>query len=196
LKLKEPFFKKEALSLAESLLGKNIIRFLDEQKLVLRIVETEAYVGPEDKAAHSYENTRAERTKIMYHRGGHLYIYQIYGMYYCMNIVADREKPEAVLIRAGEPMEGIEIMKKNRKKEIQNSNEISNGPGKLCQALRIDLDLNGYDLCSGKEIYMEEGKEQNFEIVRTERVNIPYAEEYQKKKWRFFIKGNPFVSKM
>ena len=160
-----------------------------------KIVETEAYMGPEDKAAHSYNNRRTQRTEVMFGRPGKAYVYMIYGMYYCLNIVAGEEEiPEAVLIRGVEPIEGIEILKQNRKIKGKQINNLTNGPGKLCEALAIDKSLNGSDLVFGNEIYILDSKEKP-DIVKSKRINIDYAEEYVNKLWRFYIRDNIFVSR-
>lgn len=113
--LKRDFFVRDTLTVAKELLGKNIVRNIDGNKLIARIVETEAYIGPFDKAAHSYNNKKTQRNEVMFKDAGHAYIYFIYGMYYCFNIVTEEEnKPCAVLIRAAQPIEGIEYMALNR----------------------------------------------------------------------------------
>ena len=126
-------------------------------------------------------------------------MFSIYGANYCLNIVAgEKGKPEAVLIRAGEPIDGIEILKTNRKSKSTKTRDLSNGPGKLGHALQIDKSFNGYDMCKpdSNEMYLVEnpflGK---IEIEESKRINIDYAEEWKDKLWRFTIKGNEFVSK-
>ena len=113
-----------------------------------------------------------------------------------LNVVTnERDKPEAVLIRAVEPIKGLEIIRKNRAIKSKKIEGLTNGPGKLTQALAIGKELNSYDLISGDELYIKEAeKKQNYEIVSCKRINIDYAEEYREKLWRFYIKGNPFVS--
>lgn len=196
-RLSEEFYKQDAITLSKELLGKMLVREMDSEKILCKIVETEAYVGPEDKGCHAYGNKKTERTKTMFLEGGVAYIYIIYGMYNCLNIVATEEdKPEAVLIRAVEPLNNIDILKKYRNIKSNKIQDLTNGPGKLCKALNIDRTLNGYDLINGNELYvMESEGEDNFEIVETTRINIDYAEEYKDKLWRFYIKDNKYVSK-
>ncbi len=195
MKLQRDFYQKNAITLGKELLGKYLVHVVRNEKLVARIVETESYVGPEDKACHAYNNKKTARTEIMFEEGGYAYIYLIYGMYYCLNIVAHgRNKPEAVLIRAVEPVQGLEIMKKNRNIKSKKIEDLTNGPGKLCIAFNIDKSLNKIDMASSNNIYVEDHKE-DFEIIASKRINIDYAEEYKDKLWRFYIKNNAFVSK-
>ncbi len=193
--LNREFYLQNAEIVAKELLGKYIVREYEGKNIVCKIVETEAYIGPEDKACHAYNNRCTERTKVMFEEGGIAYIYFIYGMYYCLNILVEREgKPEAVLIRAIEPVENIEEIKGNRSKKKKKEQDLTNGPGKLCTALKIDKSLNGYDITRKGELYITEGEEIE-EIITAKRINIDYAEEYRDKHWRFYIKGNKFVSK-
>jgi len=193
--LNREFYLQNAEIVAKELLGKYIVRKYEDKKIVCKIVETEAYIGPEDKACHAYNNRCTERTKVMFEEGGKAYIYFIYGMYYCLNIVVEREgKPEAVLIRGVEPVENREEIEKNRKIKSKKEQDLTNGPGKLCTALKIDKSLNGYDITKKGELYIVEG-ESAVDIKSTTRINIDYAEEYKDKHWRFYIKGNKFVSK-
>jgi DNA-3-methyladenine glycosylase len=188
------------VTLAKDLLGKFLIRSISGKKIITKIVETEAYVGPEDKACHAHQNKKTKRTEAMFRRAGHAYIYLIYGMYNCFNVVAGSEgKPEAVLVRAVEPVQGENVIKENRKIQIRKREDLTNGPGKLCQGLLIDRDLNDYDLTKGGELYLEDLTEENSKgiydnIVASKRINIDYAEEYKDKLWRFYIKDNSFVS--
>ncbi len=185
--LKEKFYRRGALKIAPELIGKLLVRKYNGIKLVGRITETEAYVGPQDKACHAYNNRRTKRTEVMFRSGGFAYIYMIYGMYFCLNIVAGREgSPEAVLIRDIEPVEGSGIMKKNRGYVKNNLKDLTNGPGKLCIAMKINLSLNGYNLINGKKLYIEDDG-YLCQIARGPRVNIDYAEDYKDKPWRFTI---------
>ena len=193
--LNREFYLQNAEIAAKELLGKYLVREYEGKKIVCKIVETEAYIGPEDKACHAYNNRCTERTKVMFEEGGKAYIYFIYGMYYCLNIVVEREgKPEAVLIRGVEPVENREEIEKNRKIKSKKEQDLTNGPGKLCTALKIDKSLNGYDITKKGELYIVEGESAG-DIKSTTRINIDYAEEYKDKHWRFYIKGNKFVSK-
>lgn len=194
------FFEKDGITLAKSLLGKSLVHISNGIKLSGRIVETEAYMGGIDKGSHAYNYKKTKRNIVMYNDGGIAYVYLIYGMYNCMNIVASKEgNPEAVLIRAIQPIDGIEYMAKLRysseisslkKKQFIN---IANGPGKLCIALDIDRKLNGMDLMSDN-FYVDSGECEKFEIASAKRINIDYAEEAKDYLWRFYIKGNSYVS--
>lgn len=202
MKLKRPFYNRATLDVAKDLLGKNLVHYINGERLVGKIVEVEAYIGAIDKAAHSYNNKITERTKVMFGPPGYAYVYLIYGMYNCMNVVTQMEgEAAAVLIRAVEPIEGINIMAHNRygksmeeltKKQIIN---LTSGPGKLCMAMDITKLNNSMDLC-GDTLWIEDSNENNvFEVVTTTRVNIDYAEEAIDFPWRFYIKDNPFISK-
>lgn len=196
------FYEDSALEVARSLLGKYIVLNKKDNMYITKIVETEAYIGAVDKAAHSYQNKRTPRTEVMFGPPGHAYVYLIYGMYNCLNIVAQRtEEAAAVLIRGVEPIEGIEAMamnRYNRRLEELNKRQIfglTNGPGKLCKAMDITREDNGRDLCS-KEFYIATGNQEDFDVVTTKRINIDYAEEAIDFPWRFYIKDNPYVSKI
>ena len=193
--LTEEFYRQDALTVARELVGKKLVRKIGDKKIVSKIVETEAYMGPEDKASHAYNNKRTKRTETMFAKGGITYIYLIYGMYHCFNVVTASEgKPEAVLIRAVEPLNGFEIMRENRQIKSKRREDLTNGPGKLCQALEIDRSLDGIKLTKDNELYIEDILENNCEIEKGKRINIDYAEEYKDKLWRFYLKGNSFLS--
>jgi DNA-3-methyladenine glycosylase len=197
MRLAKEFFNQNAVALARDLIGKGLVREIDGDKIVVRIVETEAYVGPEDKGCHAYNNKRTKRTETMFQLGGQAYIYLIYGMYHCLNVVAaDEGKPEAVLIRAVEPISGLKYIQQNRIIKSKKIPDLTNGPGKLCQALKIDKSLNGYDLVLGEALYIIDFEEQiKHSIACGPRINIDYAEEYKEVPWRFFIEGHPYVSR-
>lgn len=203
------FFKKDGISVAKGILGKYLIREYDNKKIVTKIVETEGYMGISDKAAHVYKDKKTDRTKPLYLDGGHIYIYLIYGMYYCLNLSANIENiPECVLIRAVEPISGLEDISYNRfgknYKNLSNyqKKNITNGPGKLCMALNINKDLNSKNIL-GHELYISnfyyDGdkkiySDNDFEIETSKRINIDYAEEAKDYLWRFYIKDNKYVS--
>lgn len=194
MKLGLGFYQKDAITLAKDLLGKLLVREIEGEEVITKIVETEAYVGPEDKACHAYQNKRTKRTEVMFNRCGYTYVYLIYGMYNCFNVVAAQKgKPEAVLVRAVEPIKGLEMIKENRQIETKSIKDLTNGPGKLCQALEIDRQLSGYDLTEGEELYIKESN-KTYDILSGKRINIDYAEEYKDKLWRFYIEENNFVS--
>ncbi len=199
-KLEREFYNRDSIVVAKELLGKVLVHEIDGQRITAKIIETEAYMGVEDKAAHSYGGRRTSRVEVMYGSPGFSYIFLIYGMYCCFNIVTnEKEIPQAVLIRAVEPLEGTEWMAQRRFgkpfNELAKSQcrGLTNGPGKLCGALSLDRSHNGIDLC-GNDIYVEESKSQNFSVVTTKRVGIDYAEEAKDYPWRFYIEGNEYVS--
>jgi len=166
--------------------------------IVSRIVETEAYGGIEDKGSHAYGNKRTQRTEPMFHIGGTIYVYLIYGMYHLLNVVTGPVgDPNAVLIRAVEPVNGIDFIKGNRSIKSNKVYDLTNGPGKLTQGLAIDMDFNQKDLVSGDDLYIRESSKaiKGNEIVQSPRVNIDYAKEYKDKPWRYFIAENSYVSK-
>lgn len=194
------FFRRDARKVAEDLLGKIIVRNYMEYKLTGRIVETEAYVGKIDKASHAYNYKKTTRTEPLFKSAGIAYVYKIYGMYNCMNIVTGCEgDPQGVLIRAIEPIEGIEVMSENRfnkpftklkPREILN---LTSGPGKLCIALNIDKSLNTHSILSEElSLYADDFKD--FKIVYSKRIGIDYAEEAKDFLWRYYIEGNKYVS--
>ncbi len=195
MRLTQSFFGQDVLTVAELLIGKLLIRNIEGQEIVCRVVETEAYSGPEDKACHAYGGRRTKRTEIMFASGGVAYIYLIYGMHYCLNIITGPAgKPEGALIRAVKPLTGLDIIKKNRCPAPKRRQDLTNGPGKLCQALKIDKALYGYNVAEGKDLFFRQdgwaGK-----IVRSPRINIDYAEEYTNKLWRFYMADNKYVSR-
>lgn len=199
MKLPIEFYNRNTLEVAKDLLGKILVRTIEDKPIMGKIVEVEAYLGPIDKACHSYNFKKTQKNEAMYGPPGTCYVYIIYGMYHCLNIVTEEEgMPCAVLIRAIEPLEGLDIMALNRfgKKysELKSSErkKLTNGPGKLCQALNIDKSLNKKSLL-GDEIYILDNNEK-FEIVSDKRIGIDYAEEAKDFEWRFYIKDNPYVS--
>ena len=196
--LKQSFFMKNTAQVAEELLGSYLVRKTKKDVLVGRIVETEAYLGLNDPCCHSFSGSCVGRAKTMYLSGGHSYVYFIYGMYYCFNVVTGSEKePEAVLIRALEPVEGFSEMKKNR---IRNNmlkmisvTGLCSGPGKLCQALDITKSLNAKNLSQKGAIYIASGERfRQIEVDR--RIGLPPHEDAAYWPLRFYIKNNPFVS--
>lgn len=195
-RLPKSFYAKDALYVAPRLLGKVLVRKIGDSYVRCKIVEVEAYAGPHDKAAHVYNNRRTTRTESLFLAGGHTYVYIIYGMHHCLNIVTgEPDKPQGVLIRGVEPLDEVsfEIIKQNRSIASKKLADLTNGPGKLCAALAIDKALNGYNLLDGDDIFLEDGG-NNPSIVCSPRINIPYAEEYIQKPWRYYIKDNPYVS--
>lgn len=195
MKLSREFYERDGLTVAKELLGKYLVHSTQEGTTVGKIVEVEAYIGPEDAAAHMYKGLRTSRTEVAFGPGGHAFVYLIYGMYYCFNIVTNiAEKPEAILIRALEPVEGLDRMKKRRKTEEAVKN-LCSGPGKLCMAMAITKEHNAVDLC-GDELYLlDRERVPEKDILSTPRINIDYAGEAKDYPWRYIIRENPFVSK-
>ena len=190
------FYDRPTLTVAQDLLGKVLVRHHpDFGPLKARIVETEAYIGGEDKACHASKGM-TERTKIMFGEPGHAYVYLIYGMYDCLNLVTEAEGiPAAVLIRAAEPIEGAEAMKALRGDKARKPYDLTSGPGKLCKAMNITRALNGADICGESPLYVEDALPQKLKIISCPRIGVDYAGEYKDRPWRFYIKGNPYVSK-
>lgn len=192
--LPRSFYARPALDVASDLLGKVLVRQFRRRRLVGKIVETEAYIGPHDLACHASKG-HTPRTSIMFGPPGFAYVYMIYGFYFCLNAVTEPEGyPAAVLIRAVEPMENVEYMRKLRKNTADERN-IASGPGKLCMAMAIDKKLNGADLTSGV-LWVEDRKLPPGPIETSPRVGVDYAGEYRDKPWRFYIRGNPHVSRV
>lgn len=192
---REFYTRPNVLTVARELLGKLLVVPAQNGKRVSgRIVEVEAYRGPQDRAAHSYGGRRTKRTEPMYGLGGTAYVFFVYGMYYQFNVVTNvADKPHAVLIRAVEPIEGIELMRKRR--GVRPDQNLTNGPGKLCIALGIDGRLDGVDLL-GNKVWLEESeKVPRSQVISGPRIGIDYAEEWKAKPWRFWIKGNSYVSR-
>ena len=190
--LKESFFRKDAVALAKDLLGNYLVHESPKGRIAGKIVETESYLE-KDPASHSYRG-RSKRNNSMFMKGGTSYVYFTYGMYHCFNISANRENiGEAVLIRSLEPVEGIDIMKRNRK--IDDIRNLCNGPAKLVMALGISKDHDGIDMSSErspiKVIKITNGIGKK-DIVETERIGISKGKNSP---YRFYIKNSLFVSK-
>jgi len=195
-KLSRKFYLVDGITLAKKLLGKYIVRKLDSRKFIGKIVETEAYIGPKDKASHSFGGKITPRNQAEYLEGGHIYIYLCYGMYWQLNITANKNgKPECVLIRAVEP---INYSSKLKIKNVKLLRKLTSGPGKLCQWMKLNKSFNTEDLTKSKRIWIEDRGEKikSSQIVKAKRIGIDYAGNFWKNKlWRFYIKDNPFVSK-
>jgi len=179
-KLPRSFYARETLTVARELLGLHLVHFVSGRRRVGRIVETEAYRGPKDLAAHSSRG-RTKRTEVMFGPPGHAYIYLIYGVWDCFNVVTAADGvPHAVLIRALEPITGVD--------------ETTHGPGLLCRALGIDRSLHGTDLTGG-ELWIENpAAYRKPRIARATRIGVDYAGDWAGKPWRFFDKDSPYVS--
>jgi len=179
-RLPRKFYTQPTLKVAKKMLGKYLVRKIGEEQLIGKIVETEAYIGPQDKASHAYNYRKTKRNKVEYLVGGHIYIYLVYGMYWQFNIITGRRgSPECVLIRALEPI---------YPKRYALNPKIANGPGKLCRWMKLNKSFYGEDLTKSKRIWLEEGKEvKSNQIVASKRIGIDYAKEWAKKPWRFYI---------
>ncbi|HEY6953165.1 MAG TPA: DNA-3-methyladenine glycosylase [Bacteroidota bacterium] len=190
-RLKRSFYLRPTLKIARELLGKRIVRNYRGKRLVGRIVEVEAYRGSIDPASHAYHG-KTPRNQVMFWEGGHLYVYFTYGMHYCANVVTRKAGiAEAVLIRGVEPIEGIDVMQRFRGRNVSSVN-LTNGPAKFCQAFGIKRSENGTSLL-GNNIYIVAGEDiPRSAIGVSTRIGIARGTE---KKWRFFVKGNAWVSK-
>lgn len=200
--LYKEFYKQDALTLSKEILGKIIVREVDNITLRAKIVETEAYIGEIDKASHAYNGRRTERTEPLFREGGISYVFFIYGKYYCFNVISGIEnKGEGVLIRAVEPLNEFDYLAKKRFNESYDKlseskkKALTNGPSKLCMALSIDKSDNYKNLYEKGDLYIEDGDCEKFEIIETKRIGIDYAEEAIDFPWRFYIKGNKYISK-
>jgi DNA-3-methyladenine glycosylase len=185
----------DTILLAREMLGKLLV-VPDEQgnRVSGMIVETEAYLGVEDKAAHSYGGRRTARNEVTYGPGGHAYVFFVYGMYYQLNFVTGpAEHPHVVLIRAVEPVDGIETIRA-RRGPMKDKN-LTSGPGKLCIAFGIDRSLNGADL-TGDRIWLEDHRSfADKQISIGKRIGIDYAADHAEMPWRFWLKDNIYISK-
>lgn len=182
--LPRSFYEQDTLSVARALLGKLIVRRLPEGLFAARIVETEAYHGPEDRASHAFRGL-TRRTAPMFGPAGFSYVYQIYGMWFCLNAVTGPEGfPAAVLLRAASPL-------------TETEKRALSGPGKLCRAMAIDKRLNQIDLTTPKDLWLaDDGHHTPPEsIAAAARIGVDYAGEWAQKPWRFFLKNHPDVSR-
>lgn len=191
-KLVRSFYEQATIDVAKQLLGKYLVHQRPDGAAVGRIVETEAYVGPQDLACHASKG-RTARTEVMFGPAGHAYVYFIYGFHNMLNLVTEvKDYPAAVLIRAAEPVAGVDLMKVRRK--LEKLRDLANGPGKLCQAFAIDRTLNGADLCDGP-LYVEDRNEPAPKFQSTPRIGVDYAGKWKDKRLRFLVCGSEFVSR-
>jgi len=195
-RLRREFYQRpDVLTVSRDLLGKLlVVPGPNGERVSGMIVEVEAYRGPEDRASHAYGGRRTKRTKTMYRAGGVAYVYFVYGMYYQFNVVSNgADIPHAILVRALEPVEGLELMRARRHQHPDHN--LTNGPGKLCIAMGIDRQLDGADLL-GERVWVEEYETiPARRIARGPRIGIDYAEKWIDKRWRFWIKENSYVSR-
>jgi DNA-3-methyladenine glycosylase len=195
VKLPRSFYLQDTITVARALLGCVLWRRVGRELLAARLVEVEAYLGANDMASHARRGLRSARNESMYLDGGHAYVYFTYGMHYCMNVVTqEADIAEAVLLRAAEPVRGIEAMRARRPKAKRDV-DLMNGPGKLCQALDIDRALDGASLDSnklwltGRDIDVSDD-----DIAVSPRIGIDNSGEAAAWPLRFFLRGNPYVS--
>lgn len=197
-RLTRAFYRRDPITLARALLGQRLVRLLEGQRLAGLIVETEAYLGIPDRAAHTYGGRRTPRVASMWMDGGHAYVYFTYGAHYCMNVVAGRaENPVAVLLRALEPVEGLQTMRQLRG-HPRHDTALCSGPGKLCQALAIARQLDGADLTTSEQLFIERARQRSYppqRIVVSGRVGVHYAGDWAAKPLRFYLRDNPHVSR-
>lgn len=192
-RLSREFFDRRTKKVAEELIGKYLIRETAKGKIVGKIIEVEAYLGPTDKASHSYNYKKTERTKVMYEKPGTLYVYLVYGMYFCLNVITEPiDLPCAVLIRQLYPIDGIELMRENRNVKIgKDYKNLVDGPGKVCIAFKITKeDFNGKDSCaSNARLYFTQGEKMDQKmIVRSKRIGIDYAQDDKNLLLRYTLK--------
>lgn len=192
--LQPSFFSRDTLRVARDLLGRRLVRVINGQRVSGLIVEAEAYIGEDDLACHAARG-RTARTEVMYGPAGRSYVYFIYGMYHCLNVVTEQAGfPAAVLIRGLEPQEGLDIMRQYR--SGRSDRELANGPGKLCLALDIDKRLNGIDLTSHPDLFIEEGEPvSNDNVATSPRIGINLSGTASEIPWRVYVRGNPYVSR-
>ena len=199
--LPRAFYERDALRLARALLGKVLVVRGAEGVMAARLVEVEAYRGPKDLAAHTAGGRRTPRNEVMWGPAGHLYVYFVYGMHWCANVVAAAPgRPEAVLLRGAEPLSGIELMR-TRRPAARRDAELLRGPANLCRALGIDRARNGADLVAGTSagaagdiVIVDAPPVAARDVARTPRIGVDYAGEHAALPWRLFVKGSPGVS--
>ncbi len=189
------FTRPDVAIIAKELLGKCLASNFDGNLTVLRIVESEAYNGAIDKASHAYNNRKTNRTKVMYEKGGAAYVYLCYGIHQMFNIVTNIENvPHAILIRGGEPVSGIEIMALRTNKKTTDTT-LSRGPGNVCKALGINTEHSGFALNSEEIFIYDDGVKINDKNVGiSPRIGVDYSGEDALLPYRFYIKGNAYVS--
>ncbi|MDH3649968.1 MAG: DNA-3-methyladenine glycosylase [Saprospiraceae bacterium] len=197
MRLADPFYLSEdVLALSEKILGKYLCTKINGKLTAGMIVETEAYMAPDDKASHAFQNRRTNRTKVMFESGGIAYVYLCYGIHHLFNIVTGpRDMAHAILVRAVEPKEGLETMLKRRKMN-QASYRLTGGPGSLSSALGITTALTGSPLGrKDSKVWLEDRGFQVQSVIKSPRVGVDYAEECALWNWRFRVKDNLWTSK-
>jgi len=191
--LPRTFYARSAVALAPDLLGKLLMRELNGELLIGRIVEVEAYLGAEDAASHAFRGP-TPRNRSMFGPPCRAYVYLIYGVHHCLNIVTGPDRSgQAVLLRAIQPLAGIAPMRMMRGGAPDR--DLTNGPGKLCQALGVDKQLDGHDLCLGKKLWLEDAPRPAEAICAGPRVGVRGDDAALSRPWRYFLKDNPFISR-
>lgn len=197
-RLPREFYRRDPVRVARALLGQRLVHCVDGQRLAGLIVETEAYLGHSDKAAHSYGGRRTARNASMYADGGTAYVYFTYGMHYCINAVAGPvDEPVAVLIRGLEPTEGLDEIRTRRPK-ARRSTDLCSGPARLTQALGVDRRHDGVDLVENDTLFIEQCRRRAYPATRiaaVPRIGIGYAEEWIQRPLRFYLRDNPHISR-
>ena len=188
VRLGRSFYSRYTPDVARELLGSVLVRMIGGQELRSRVVEVEAYRGADDPASHAYKGV-TKRTSVMFGEPGHAYVYFTFGFHHCLNLTTETDgEPGAVLIRAVEPLKGIEQMRKRR--GVEQLTNLTSGPGKLTKALGIDLRLNGEDVVRSRELFLLRGR-PDVNVAVSTRIGISSGRE---KPWRFYVEGSPFVS--
>ena len=191
-------YDRDPVTMARRLLGQRLVRVDRGRRLAGTIVEVEAYLGADDRAAHTCGGRRTARNESMYLPGGHAYVYFTYGMHHCLNVVCGRAgEGVAVLLRAIEPTEGLDVML-DRRRAARRDIDLCSGPAKLTQSLAIDLSLDGADLVAGRHLFIERIRRRSLphrSIVVSPRIGVAYAGSWVDEPLRFFVRGNPHVSR-
>ena len=197
--LPRSFYARPVVEVAEACIGKVLITVSPQGVTAGRIVETEAYRGPEDLAAHSAGGRRTPRTEVMFGPPGYAYVFFVYGMHFQFNLVAGKVgEPHAVLVRAVEPLVGEELMSVRHGVDggvARKRRDLANGPGKLCRAFGIDRSYYGADLCDGARVYLANGPRISSKIARSARIGVDYAGRWAEHRWRFFDAKSECVSR-
>lgn len=197
--LPRAWFARPTLRVARTLLGKILVHRSSEGVTAGRIVEVEAYRGPDDRAAHTAGGRRTARNEVMWGQAGHLYVYFTYGMHHCCNVVTlGEDYPEAVLLRGLEPIAGLPLMTRRRTHRSRRSTltdaQLGRGPGNLCRAMGIDRALNGADLTTGRVQLLDAPPVPTRDVRRSARIGVAYAGADAALPWRFFVRDTPAVS--
>ncbi len=191
-------FHADPTTVARRLLGQRLVRIVRGRRLAGLIVEVEAYLGAQDRAAHTYGGRRTARNESMYLGGGHAYVYFTYGMHHCLNVVCGRPGDGvAVLLRGLEPTEGLDAMF-DRRSKARRERDLCSGPGKLTQALALDRRQDGLDLRTSRDLFIERTRRRALptsHIVAAPRIGVAYAGAWARRPLRFLIKGSPYVSR-